>query len=244
MRKRSVRSLKRKLFTSVLLFLVIPIVLYIGYFLLEEKQYNFISMSIVVIACIPFFIRFEKRKTDAKEMMIIAVMAALAVVGRAAFIWLPAFKPVTAITAITGFKLGPEAGFLTGALSAICSNILFGQGPWTPFQMFTWGTIGFIAGLLGRKRWMMKKIPLILFGIFTGVLFSFMMDIWTTLSYENGFSWSRYLQASITALPYTCTYAISNIIFLLLLTKPIGDKIERIVTKYGLNYNQTAKKVL
>ncbi len=243
MQKRSVHTLKRKLLTGILLFLVIPVVLYVGYFLLEEKQYNMISMCIVFIACIPFFVRFEKRKTDAKEMMIIAVMAALAVVGRAAFIWLPAFKPVTAITAITGFKLGPEAGFLTGALSAICSNILFGQGPWTPFQMFTWGTIGFIAGLLGRKQWMMKKVPLIIFGIFTGVLFSFMMDIWTTLSYENGFSLTRYLQASATALPYTFTYALSNIVFLLLLTKPIGDKIERIVTKYGLNSNSSINKV-
>lgn len=243
MQKRSVHTLKRKLLTGILLFLVIPVVLYIGYFLLEEKQYNMISMCIVFIACIPFFVRFEKRKTDAKEMMIIAVMAALAVVGRAAFIWLPAFKPVTAITAITGFKLGPEAGFLTGALSAICSNILFGQGPWTPFQMFTWGTIGFIAGLLGKKQWMMKKVPLIIFGILTGVLFSFMMDIWTTLSYENGFSLTRYLQASAMALPYTFTYALSNIVFLLLLTKPIGDKIERIVTKYGLNSNSSIKRV-
>lgn len=226
--------MKRKIISLSLLFLIIPLLLIIGATLLKDAKYNIISMFIVIIACIPFFLSFEKRKPDAREILIIAVMSAISVAGRAAFAWIPGFKPVTAFTAITGFKLGPEAGFLTGAVSAIASNMLFGQGPWTPFQMFTWGIIGYIAGLLGKTKWMDTKIGLILFGIFAGVLFSFIMDIWTVISYENGFSWSRYFAAAGTALPFTITYAISNIIFLLLLTKPIGDKLERIKIKYGL----------
>lgn len=226
--------MKKQWLSAAILFIGIPIVLLIGMVLFKDGKYNIISMIVAIIACIPFFLSFEKRKPDAREILIIAVMSAITVAGRAAFAWIPGFKPVTAFTAITGFKLGPEAGFLTGAISAVASNMFFGQGPWTPFQMFTWGAIGYLAGLLGKTKWMDTKIGLIAFGIFAGILFSFVMDIWTVMSYEGGFSWTRYLAAMGTALPFTITYALSNVIFLLLLTKPIGDKLERIKTKYGI----------
>lgn len=161
-------------------------------------------------------------------------MSAISVAGRCLFVVTPGFKPVAAITAITGFSLGAEAGFLTGATSAVVSNMFFGQGPWTPFQMFTWGMIGFIAGLLGKTNWMHKKIPLILFGIFAGIFFSFGMDIWGAISMYGVFSWDAYVLALSSAIPFTVIYAISNIIFLLLLTKPITEKLQRVKHKYGI----------
>ena len=100
--------------------------------------------------------------------------------------------------------------------------------------MFTWGMIGFIAGLLGKTGVMHKKIPLILFGIFAGVFFSFGMDIWGSVSMYGVFSWEAYVLALSSAVPFTIVYAISNIIFLLLLTKPISEKLERIKHKYGI----------
>lgn len=224
----------RKIVSACLLFIGIPIVLVIGMTLFKDGKYNLISMVVALIACVPFFLAFEKRKPDAREILIIAVMSAITVASRAAFAWIPAFKPVTAFTAITGFKLGPESGFLTGAIAAVASNMFFGQGPWTPFQMFTWGTIGYIAGLLGKTKWMETKIGLILFGIFAGILFSFVMDIWTVMSYDGAFNWPRYIVALSTALPFTIAYAVSNVVFLLLLTKPIGDKLERMKVKYGI----------
>lgn len=236
---RREHALNSKQLTSIgIIFVAIPLLLFVGATLLADNKYNLISMMVVFLACIPFFLQFERRKPHAREIMIIAVMSAISVAGRIAFAWVPGFKPVTAITAITGFKMGPEAGFLTGAVSAIASNMLFGQGPWTPFQMFTWGIIGYVAGWLGKTSWMDTKIGLILYGIASGVLFSFIMDIWTVLSYDGGFSWARYLQAAGTALPFTIVYAVSNVIFLLLLTKPIGEKLTRIQIKYGLTDNK------
>lgn len=225
---------KKQGISAVLLVVVIPLILVVGTTLLEDRKYSIISMLVALIACVPFILSFERRKPDAREILIIAVMAAITVAGRAIFAWIPGFKPVTALTAITGFKLGPEAGFLTGAVSAISSNILFGQGPWTPFQMFTWGILGYVAGWLGKTPWMETKIALILYGMVAGVLFSFIMDIWTVLSYDGQFTWTRYLAAAGTALPFTVTYALSNVVFLLLLTKPIGEKLERMKVKYGI----------
>ena len=128
---------------------------------------------------------------------------------------------------------GGEAGFLTGALSAVISNFYFGQGPWTPFQMFSWGIIGFFAGLIAEplKR---SRIILSVYAVLSGVLYSFLMDVWTVLWADGYFNISRYLAALASAVPFTAVYAVSNLVFLLLLARPIGKILERIKTKYAL----------
>ena len=224
----------RVIISLSIIFIVIPLVMYAGITMFGDRKYYFISIMIMILACVPFVLSFERRKPQPREILTIAVMSAISVAGRCLFVVTPGFKPVAAITAITGFSLGAEAGFLTGATSALVSNMFFGQGPWTPFQMFTWGMIGFIAGLLGKTGVMHKKIPLILFGIFAGVFFSFGMDIWGSVSLYGVFSWEAYVLALSSAVPFTIVYAISNIIFLLLLTKPISEKLERIKHKYGI----------
>ncbi|KOY80976.1 ECF transporter S component [Lysinibacillus macroides] len=224
----------RLMISIIVIVVLMPLTLYAGITLFADRKYYFISIVIIILACVPFFLSFERRKPQPREILVIAVMAAISVAGRALFVITPGFKPVAAITAITGFSLGAEAGFLTGALSALVSNMFFGQGPWTPFQMFMWGMIGFIAGLLGKTGLMHKKIPLILFGIFAGVFFSFGMDIWGTISMYGVFSWQAYTLALTSAVPFMMVYAVSNVIFLLLLEKPIREKLERIKNKYGI----------
>lgn len=222
-----------RIISLVVIFLIIPLTLYAGITIFADRKYYMISIIIILLATVPFFLSFERRKPQPREILIIAVMSAISIAGRSLFIITPGFKPVAAITAITGFSLGAEAGFLTGAISALVSNMFFGQGPWTPFQMFMWGIIGFIAGLLGKTGVMHKKIPLILFGIFAGVLFSFGMDIWGTMSLYGVFSMEAYVLALTSAIPFTIVYAVSNVIFLLILAKPIREKLERINRKYG-----------
>lgn len=77
----------------------------------------------------------------------IAVLCALNIAGRAALFMLPEFKPVVALTILVGVSFGAESGFLVGAMTMLCSNMLFGQGPWTPWQMFAMGLIGFLGGV-------------------------------------------------------------------------------------------------
>ena len=120
-----------------------------------------IGLLFLIVSAIPFFLVFDKKKPQARDMVPIAVMAAIAVVGRTVFeiIPLPNFKPCSAIIIITAVSFGPEAGFLTGALTALVSNFIFGQGPWTPFQMLAWGLIGLFAGYLSAP---LKKSRLLL----------------------------------------------------------------------------------
>ena len=217
----------KKVIKYLCVFLVAPLIVLCGVFFLGDRKYAFVSLALSVVACIPFFVSFEKGKNDARRIVIIAVMTALSVAGRFVFAPIPFFKPVTAIVIITAIYLGSEAGFITGSFSAVVSNFYFGQGPWTPFQMLAWGLIGFLAGLLAKKL-VESKVLLIIYGALSGIAFSFIMDVWTTLWADGTFNIARFVASITTAAPFTVVYMVSNVIFLLLLTKPIGSKLQRL----------------
>jgi len=224
----------RKFLSNFIILIVIPLVIAIGVKLLNDRKYNLISIIIAFLSCIPFFLSFEKRNPKPTEMILIAVMTAISVVGRFIFAPIPGFKPVTAITVITAIYFGPQAGFLTGALTAVVSNILFGQGPWTPFQMFVWGLLGFVGGILAKYGWLNKKWQLAVYGVIAGAAFSLMMDVWTVLAVDGHFNLLRYQVAIVSSLPFMAIYAISNVVFLVVLIEPIGKKLERVKKKYDL----------
>lgn len=213
-------------------FILIPFLIYLG---VKFNKYNIVSIIIAFICLIPQFVKFENSKTSASELVIIASMIALSVVGRIIFTPVPGFKPVTAIVIITGIAFGSEAGFITGALTALISNIFMGQGPWTTFQMFVWGFLGYLSGIIykniGEKQ--PNMIILSIFGGLGGVVFSLLMDIYTVISYKD-ISFSRYILCVSNSFPFMAIYAISNIIFLLILAKPILTKTNRIKKKYGI----------
>src|SRR5690625_4849654 len=223
------QNMKKQLISYFILLLLIPITIAIGVTFFEDRSYVFISMTIVILASIPFFISFESREANTRLMIVLAVLVALSVVGRFLFAAVPGFKPVTAIVVIAAIYFGAEVGFLVGALSAIISNIYFGQGPWTPFQMFSWGMIGFIAGLPSIRNYLVEdRLLLALFCIFAGVIYSLMIDIWTVLSLDSLFNLKRYIAVVSLSTPFMAIYAVSNVVFLLLVIKPIGEKLERI----------------
>lgn len=218
---------------SALILACIPAAVLAGSLIFDDKQYAFTSLAVTVLSLALFFLSFERKENSATKLVLIAVMTALSVAGRILFAMLPGFKPVTAVVIITGIYLGKEAGFAAGALSAVLSNFYFGQGPWTPFQMFTWGLIGWLAGILASK---LKKsnVLLSLCGFLAGISFSLLMDVWSTLWMYGEFNIPRFIVSISSSLPFMALYAVSNVIFLLLLTKPIGKKLERITVKYGL----------
>jgi len=210
-------------------FVLIPAVITLGAYMFREKFYSFISAAVLILAFVLFASGFEKRNIGTRRLIVIAIMVALSVAGR----FIPFFKPITALTIITAIYLGGEAGFLCGSLSALISNFYFGQGPWTPFQMFSWGIIGLFAGILSgqlrKNRWL-----LILYGIISGVIFSLVMDIWSVVWYNSTFSLELFLSSVLTALPFTVLYSVSNVIFLCVFEKPFGEKLVRVKKKYGI----------
>ncbi len=225
--------MKNKTLVFAIFFLLILLTVIGGTAVWGSGAFPYISLITSVFACVPFFLSFEGEK-NTRRVVLLAVTVAISVAGRFVFAPIQFFKPVSAIVILAGMYFGSEFGFLTGALSAVVSDFYFGQGPWTPFQMISWGVIGLLAGILSRYL-IKNKIILLVFGALSGALFSLIMDIWTTLSIENGvFNIMRFFAAVTTSLPVMAVYSVSNVIFLMILSPIFGKKIERLKTKYGI----------
>lgn len=217
----------------IVLLVLLPVMIVAGALVFSERAYAFVTLCGAVLVCLPFFWRFERRAVPAAELVMVAVLIAFAVVGRSLFAFLPHVKPVAALVILAGMYLGGEDGFMVGAMTAILSNFYFGQGMWTPFQMLAWGAVGLLAGVLSKP--LKKHLWLLaLYGVFAGLLFSAIMDVWTVLWHAEGFSFARYVAAMAASLPATVTYIVSNVVFLLLLSIPIGRVLTRALVNYGL----------
>lgn len=225
---------KKRITINILLILAAVGVIIFGVRMFQDRKYNLISILIAFLACIPFYMAYEKKEGSIRRMVVLAVMVAISVVGRLIFAVLPGFKPVTAIVVIAAIYMGSESGFLIGSLSAIISNMFYGQGPWTPFQMLAWGGLGLIAGLPVMQKILQKRVILAVYGFLAGFGYSAIMDIWTVLSFDGSFSLARYLTVQVIALPVSIEYAISNVVFLMLGIGPIGRKLKRINIKHGI----------
>ena len=229
---------KRTMVSLLLIVAVIPAIIWFGIFFLNDRSYYFISLCIIFVSMIPFFMIFEGRNPQAREILLIAVMSAIASAGRVAFFMLPHFKPVTAIVIITGMGLGAEAGFLAGAMSGFASNFFFGQGPWSPWQMFSYGIIGFLSGLIFRRTSLntkRKKIMVSAFGAFCAVfIYGALLDSASVLMTSSELSRGRFALTYITGFPLNVVHGISTFVFLYFMAEPFLKKLDRVKQKYGI----------
>ncbi len=227
---------KRTLIATALILFLIPLTIYAGVFFFGDRKYYFISLLIMLETMIPFCMVFESRKPKARELIVISVLCAIAVAGRAAFFMLPQFKPVVALVIIAGVCFGGETGFLVGAVCGFVSNLFFGQGPWAPWQMFAFGIIGFIAGILFKKGILRKaKVPLCIFGFLaTFIIYGGIMNPASVIMWQNTITWEMIASAYIMGIPFDLVHAFSTVFFLWFISTPMIDKLERIKVKYGL----------
>ena len=219
-----------------LILLLIPLTLYFGIRLLGVTNYYLISLLVLLEAMIPFFLVFEGRRPQPRELVLIAVLCALNVAGRAALFMLPEFKPVVALTILVGVSFGGETGFLVGALSMLASNVLFSQGPWTPFQMFAMGLIGFLAGVLARCGVLRRsRLSLCLFGVIASVvIYGGIMNPASALIWARTLDWKLLLSYYLTGLPVDLIRAAATWLFLWFAGLPVLEKFDRVKQKYGL----------
>lgn len=216
---------------------------FLGIYLMNDRKYYIISFAVAVLAIVPFAVSFERRRPKTGEVMIIAVLTAIAVCGRAIFFMTPNFKPVSAIAIIAGAFLGPQAGFLVGALSGFVSDFFFGQGPWTPWQMCGFGAVGLIAGALGKSGLIMRRrAVLAAFGaVITFFVYGGIVDLWTLFGFYERPTLAAAAAVYGAAVPFNLVHAASSAVFLYFLAEPMGQKLERIKLKYGLGFAKGAR---
>lgn len=227
---------KTEWLTGVSTLILAPAAVLLGVYGMDDRKYYFISLIIIICAMLPFFLLFEHRRPQARELVTLSVLCAVAVAGRAAFYMLPQFKPVAAIVIIAGVSLGAQSGFLVGAVSAFVSNFFFGQGPNTPWQMFAFGIIGFLAGILyERGPLKTSRLSLCVFGgASTLLLYGGIVNAGTLLISGLPVTLPAYLTVCLGSLPFDLIHAAASVVFLFLISQPMIEKIERIKKKYGL----------
>ncbi|MBE7040711.1 MAG: ATP-binding cassette domain-containing protein [Ruminococcaceae bacterium] len=230
------RLTKRTLASTFLILLLIPLTIYTGVFFFGSRKYYIISLLIMLETMIPFGMVFESRKPKARELIIVSVLCALSVAGRAAFFMLPEFKPIVALVIIAGVCFGGETGFLVGAMSGFVSNFFFGQGPWTPWQMFAFGIIGFLAGILFKKGFLRKtRLSLCIFGFLaTLIIYGGIMNPGSVIMWQRSITAEMIFAACIAGFPMDLVHSCGTAFFLWFLSAPMIDKLERVKVKYGL----------
>ena len=228
---------RRTLVAAVLILLSIPVTIFAGVMYLGNGHYHVTALLVLLECMVPFVLVFESRKPKARELVTIAVLCAIGVAGRAAFFMLPQFTPVLALVIVSGVAFGGETGFLVGAVTMLTSNVIFSQGPWTPWQMFSMGIIGFLAGVLFRKGLLRRsRESLATFGAFAAVIiYGGIMNPAAALMYNTqSINWEIILAYYVSGLPMDLIHAAATVIFIFLAAEPMLEKLDRIKVKYGL----------
>lgn len=230
---------KRTVVSIVAVLVLIPATIWFGVARLGDKKYFFISLLVLLEAMLPFFVSFEDRKPKVRDIVTLAVMCALAVTGRTAFFMLPNFTPVMAIVIIAGVAFGCEGGFITGAMTMFVSNFIMGQGPWTPWQMFAMGLVGFLAGLFfagsSVRTRNMTKLGLCIFGaLICIVVYGGIMNPASVILWQPNVNFSMIMASYVTGFPFDLAQATATVIALWLVARPFLEKLDRVRIKFGV----------
>ena len=233
---KSKKSKGRTAIAFITVLIAVPLTVIAGVYFLDDSKYLFISLLVMFESIFPFYIMFEKRQIQARELVLMAVLCAMCTVSRAAFYMLPEFKPLTALVIIFSCALGGESGFMIGSVSMLASNIFFGQGIWTPWQMFTMGLIGFLSGELFQSRLIRPgRISLAIFGFLSAyIIYGGIMNPATLILSRSPITMESLIAVYTVGLPVDTIHAFSTAVFLYIGVEPVIMKLERIKQKYGL----------
>lgn len=194
-----------------------------------------LSALVVCAALVVFACGYERSRPALRQVCPTVALAALAAAGRIVFAPIPDVKPVTAVCIVAGIAFGRRSGFAVGALAALCSNFFFGQGAWTPWQMYAWGLTGYIAGVLAEYG-VFERFPKLVYvwGFLAPLVYGLLLNGWYVIGFVQPLTLPGVAAAYAAALPFDLTHAVATVVFLLAIYAPWSRKLERIKRKYAL----------
>ena len=216
--------------------LAVPVVL-VACAVAGIDQAALLTLAVALASIVVFFASYEASRPRLRDIMPAVVLAALAAAGRILFAPIPDFKPVSAIAIIAGIVFGRKSGFMVGALAALASNFFFGQGPWTPWQMYAWGLVGYAAGLIAQTgAFERHPAAVYAYGFASGLLYGAILNAWTILGFVHAQAAGApgVLAVYAAALPFDLTHCVATAAFLAALYAPWKRKLHRVKAKYGL----------
>ena len=182
------------------------------------------------------FAWYERSHPSARVLALVATLAALAALGRIAFAPLPSVKPTTDIVLLTGYVLGGAPGFAVGAVGAVASNLFFGQGPWTPWQMAGWGGAGVLGALLARGAGReLGRVPLAVACGLASLLFGAVMNVHLWVTYSGDHTLAKLGYYFGTSLVFDVAHAAGSVAFCL----AFGPALVRALRRYRTRFEVT-----
>lgn len=231
---------KLNILSIIFSFVLPPVFILLCMNMTMKKNYYAAAVLIIISALIPFFAYFEKRKIKTGEVVIIAIITALAVSSRCVMMFIPQVKPTCAVVITSAMAFGPNVGFLIGAMSMFLSNFVFGQGSFTPFQMLGMGLVGFLCGVIFKnKKIASSKITVSITGaVLCFAVYGFIVDSCSVLMLSSTLTLEAALPFYVSGIPFNAIHALTTGILLFFINKPMADKFSRLRIKYGIfSYN-------
>jgi energy-coupling factor transport system substrate-specific component len=195
------------------------------------------SMLLLGAVIVVGFAWYERSHPSTRVLALVATLAAMAALGRVAFAALPNVKPTTDIVLIAGYSLGGAPGFMVGAIAALASNLFFGQGPWTPWQMVGWGGAGLfgavLAKLAGRD---LGRVPLAVACGVASLGFGAVMNLSMWVTYAGEHSADQLAAYSATSLPFDLAHTTGSIVFCLAFGPALVRALRRYRTRFDITW--------
>jgi energy-coupling factor transport system substrate-specific component len=181
------------------------------------------------------FVWYERTHPTTRVLALVATLAAMAALGRVAFAALPNVKPTTDIVLLAGYTLGGAPGFMVGAVAALASNLFFGQGPWTPWQMVGWGGVGLFGAALSRLAGRdLRRVPLAAACALASLGFGAVMNLSLWVTYSGDHSVNQLLAYFASSLPFDLAHATGSIVFCLAFGPALVRALRRYRTRFDI----------
>ncbi len=238
-----------KIIGTILIVVIAPIALFFSPIINEISLFYgfYITIAIMlIVAVLAFILSLGKRKPEPREFILIAVIALIAALSRIIFIPVPFVSPLVGIIIISGISLGPWAGFLGGAVSAVMCAPIMGMGPWVPWQMYAFGIAGFVGSLISIKVYSPKpdiklntkeKMKLAIIGyLIVQILVALVLDSSGTITtmMAGEFEVEGWIATVKSGAIVNFIHGVSVAVTIFFVARPMLEKLSRIKVKYGL----------
>lgn len=229
------KSAKIKILTFLTFLVFVPLSVFVFSKFFSSKNYLACAVVIILLSLVPFFAWFEKRKIKTSEIVTVAMMIAVSIAGRTAFVFVPQIKPMCALVIVSAIAFGPNVGFITGAVSMFVSNFIFGQGIFTPPQMLGMGLVGFLSAVIFyEKKYATNRILVSVVGaVLCFAVYGFIVDSYNVMLLAD-YSKEAVFAVFGSGISFNLIHAGTTALVLFFINKPMNDKFSRLRTKYGI----------
>jgi energy-coupling factor transport system substrate-specific component len=197
----------------------------------------FLSFILLLLIIGVIFAKFEEASFSSKEVALIGILAAITAASRIPFAALPNIKPCTFLIIVTGLVFGSLAGAMVGSMTAAVSNMFFGQGPWTAWEMVAWAMVGIVAGYVGKKvKEEITVTHIIMLGVVLGLAYNTLMDFSSWITFYRA-DIDLLIPTFVAGIPFGILHIVGNVVFAAVLGKPVLMLFKRFKRRSHISYD-------